>query len=216
MEKSSSLKSNNVPPALAAVFNKIVVDYKTQKQAQQERQLIQTPPMERDTDMLGGVLGRMVGKRKANDDYEVRYAPTTKKIKATPATVLKRRPVIPALNLQGLGQGFLNMGPRGARRAPQMRALKNGSWHPLARVKNAIADMLPAQYSSRYRLSYNFGPGRPSGTTTATKIKWRKLLGDVFSINGMGRLRYTKGTFKAYANQKIQRRAIGRRAFYRV
>lgn len=205
--------ANKVPPALADLFNKILVNF---NQSQSK------PQMERNAVMSGnlgvGVLGKR-GRDDINSYIDDAFGPApimsdgpSKRARRAPFS----RSSLPKLSFAGLTNwdspgGFFNNNRGGSRRGA-MKAVRNGSWHPLARVKNAIADMLPSRYSSRYRMTYNFGPGRPSGTTTATKVKWRKLLGDVFAVNGMHGLSYTKGKRKAYSSPKAQRRALSRRA----
>lgn len=131
-------------------------------------------------------------------------------------------PVLPPLpplpiNLPPLpinAAGGLRIGGRSSAYRRDLAARKGG-WHPLMRVKNAIKSYLPSAYWTSYPIRWNFGPGRSSGNGMATKINWKKLLGDAFSMNGLGYLKYTKNYAVPYQNQKRWKQAVGRRAGWR-
>lgn len=175
--------ANKTPPALAALFNKILVNF---NQSQSQPQMADIA--------MGGQSAPVSGRKRKERDYADPFRPNFVYSDGPMAAPMARRNVNQGPNRRGVRAGL------------------NGSWHPLARVKNAIRDFLPTKYWSTYTVKYNFGPGRPSGQKQATKIKWRKVLGDVFSVNKMGRLRYTKGNFKTYENRKRWKQAVGRRA----
>jgi hypothetical protein len=96
---------------------------------------------------------------------------------------------------------------------------KKGYWHPLKVVKRTLTELLPASYWSTYPKTVYLGAdgkftkagmGHPV-TRIATKIKWRKVLGEVVNLHGTGVKAYTKGRFQEYENTKRQRQALSQR-----
>lgn len=107
--------------------------------------------------------------------------------------------------------------PAEARARKQAAKQRYGSSHPLARIKSLLA---AAGYASQRPHTYYVGRngqlvGKGQGdphTTTATRVSWRKVLGDFFAMHGAGNKFALYRGGGGYGSRKEQKRAVSRRA----
>ena len=113
----------------------------------------------------------------------------------------------------------------------QHLAHERGNWHPLFSVKRAISEFLPKTYSTQYEkdvyiskddgkfVSPTFAAQNPNRVneyhTTATKVRWRKVLGDVMTLRGIGRYQSMTRAPQGFRSQKRWRQAVGQKALFR-
>lgn len=172
----------------------------------------------------GGKVGRDAKKKRADIAKAIRVAARRGFGAPAPGAAMDvdqgNGPVggLGGVNLDALGPAPL-IDPAHLPRVPGIfNPKKSGglTHHPLARIKQRITEYLPHKYWSQYPIDYNFGPGRPHGRRIATKIKWKKLLGDVFAINGMTRFKpYSNKPPQAYQSRERWKQGIGHRTNYK-